>query len=131
MVNAVGTPPRHPESGIYLFRKRVPARLKASVGKSEIKFSLKTRDPILARIRNLEEMARLEREWAGIDAPIIDGRQAPLAPIDCKSVVGAVIQATNRADPPVAVAAPAKATLPLRSVFGAYAREAVHAPSTV
>ena len=48
MVTALGTPKRHPESGIYLFRKRVPERLKESVGKSEIKFSLRTRDPGLA-----------------------------------------------------------------------------------
>ena len=61
MVCALGTPKRHPESGIYWFRKRVPERLKESVGKSEIKFSLRSRDPVVARIRNLEEMARLER----------------------------------------------------------------------
>jgi hypothetical protein len=48
MVNAFGTPARHPQSGIYLFRKRVPERLQESVGKSEIKFSLHTREPRLA-----------------------------------------------------------------------------------
>jgi hypothetical protein len=67
MVNALFTPKRHPESGIFLFRKRVPERLKDVVGKSEIKFSLQTRDPAVARIRNLEELARLERAWAEID----------------------------------------------------------------
>jgi hypothetical protein len=35
--------------------------LKQSVGKREIKFSLQTRDPVVARIRNFEAMARLER----------------------------------------------------------------------
>lgn len=55
MVYALGTPKRHPKSGFYLFRKCVPEQLRESVG------SLRTRDPVLARIRNLEEMARLER----------------------------------------------------------------------
>jgi hypothetical protein len=44
MVYALGTPKRHPKSGFYLFRKRVPEQLRESVGKREIKFSLRTRD---------------------------------------------------------------------------------------
>lgn len=67
MVNTLFTPKRHPGSGIFLFRKRVPERLRAAVGRREIKFSLQTRDPVVARIRNLEEMARIERAWAEID----------------------------------------------------------------
>jgi hypothetical protein len=85
MVCALGTPKRHPESGIGWFRKRVPERLKESVGKSEVKFSLQTRDPVVARIRNLEEMARLERAWSGIDAAIVDGRGRPIARFECKA----------------------------------------------
>jgi hypothetical protein len=46
MVTALGTPKRHPKSGFYLFRKRVPEQLRESVGKREIKFSLRTRDPV-------------------------------------------------------------------------------------
>ena len=67
MVHALGTPKRHP-GGIFLFRKRVPERLRGAVGKSEIKFSLQTRDPVVARIRNVEETARLERAWSEIDS---------------------------------------------------------------
>jgi hypothetical protein len=81
MVCALGTPKRHPESGIYLFRKRVPERLKTAVGKSEIEFLLRTRDPVVARIRNLEETARLEREWSQIHAATIDGEGRDLASV--------------------------------------------------
>jgi hypothetical protein len=65
MACALGTPKRRPESGIYWFRKRVPDRLRAKVGKSEIKFSLRTREPDVARLRNLEAMLEIERAWAG------------------------------------------------------------------
>jgi hypothetical protein len=64
---------RHPDSGIFLLRKRVPERLKETVGKGEIKLSLRTRDPVVARIRHLELLAKIEREFAGIDAAIVDG----------------------------------------------------------
>jgi hypothetical protein len=73
------------KSGIYLFRKRVPERLKGSVGKSEIKFSLRTRDAAIARIRHLEELVKIERAWSGIDAAIIHGDGRVLAPLQCKS----------------------------------------------
>jgi cell division protease FtsH len=64
---------RHPDSGIFLLRKRVPERLKHIVGKREIKLSLGTTDRKVARIRCLEELAKIERAWSGIDASIIDG----------------------------------------------------------
>lgn len=72
MAHAFGTPKRHPESGIFLFRKRVPTHLTAILGKSEIKFSLKTRDPVVARIRNLEQTARIERAWSKIDGAVVE-----------------------------------------------------------
>ena len=48
MVHAFGTPKRHPESGVFLFRKRVAER-KKTVGKGEIKFLPQTRDVVVAR----------------------------------------------------------------------------------
>jgi hypothetical protein len=56
MVRALGAPKRHPDSGIFFLRKRVPERLRPHVGKREIKISLQTREAIVARIRNLELM---------------------------------------------------------------------------
>jgi Domain of unknown function (DUF6538) len=65
MVCALGTPKRHPGSGIYWLRKRVPDRLKAKVGKNEIEFSLRTRDSAVARLGNLEATIDVEPAWAG------------------------------------------------------------------
>jgi hypothetical protein len=42
MVTALGTPKRHPKSGFYLFRKRVPEQLRESVCQSAFKF-----DPLI------------------------------------------------------------------------------------
>jgi uncharacterized protein DUF6538 len=44
----------------------MPERLKVAVGKCEIKLSLRTRDPVIARIRSLELLANIERGFAGI-----------------------------------------------------------------
>jgi integrase len=138
MVHAVGTPKRHPESGIYLFRKRVPERLKESVGKSEIKFSLRTRDPVVARIRNLEETARLERAWSGGEAAPTDGCARTIARFECETAPASMAAAT--AEPAVAgahaspagpAAVPPKTPTPLRPIFESYAKEAELAPSTV
>jgi integrase len=141
MVHAVGTPKRHPESGIYLFRKRVPQQLRESVGKREIKFSLRTRDPVVARIRNLEEMARLERAWSGIDGRAVDADGRVPTPLRCTSAPGAVptdaVAATGFSQADIlladhsAQAAPFKAPVPLRPLFASYAREAQLAPATV
>jgi integrase len=146
MVNASFTPKRHPESGIYLFRKRVPERLKDVVGKSEIKFSLQTRDPAVARLRNLEELARLERAWLGIDASIVDGEGRTLARFQCKSAsdaepagtvaAGAVSSPTDSSADhslagPTAVAASDRAPVPLRPLFKSYGKEAQLSPATV
>jgi hypothetical protein len=43
-------PFRHPVTGIYWYRKRVPDALRSIVGKREEKVSLKTRDPAEAKI---------------------------------------------------------------------------------
>ena len=136
MVCALGTPKRHPESGIYWFRKRVPDRLRESVGKSEIKFSLRTRDPDVARLRNLEAMLRLERQWSGIDLVALDAGGQPLLHLQCKST------SLPCADEPLEIPRatytsrspdqePAKKAVALGTVFESYAAEAELAASTV
>lgn len=52
-------PFRHPETGIFWFRKAVPIALGERVGKREISQSLATRDPDTAK----ERAAPLEAEW--------------------------------------------------------------------
>jgi hypothetical protein len=51
----------------------VPAWLQPILAKRKIRLSLGTTDRKVARIRCLEELARIERAWSGIDASIIDG----------------------------------------------------------
>jgi hypothetical protein len=122
MVYALGTPKRHPESGICWFRKRVPHRLKNSAGKTEIKFSLRTRDPIVVRMRNLEAIVEIERKWAVVDA---HGRA--VSQLQCKGSPGTEVE---RPRPAVLVRKPATRFDPeaepvgLRAVFEAYATEA-------
>lgn len=135
---------RHPDSGIFLLRKRVPERLKEAVGKGEIKLSLRTRDPVVARIRHLEELAKIERAWSGIDAAIIDGEGRVLASLQCKfasdATEAAPVDTTAAADPspadpspagPIAAAATGKPPVPLRSLFKSYGKEAQLSPATV
>lgn len=126
---------RHPDSGIFQFRKRVPAWLQPIVGKREIKLSLGTTDRKVARIRCLEELARIERAWSGIDASIIDGEGRVLARV----VPGAAPPASSdeaAANAPAAadsvLSAPAdKAPVPLRALFKSYAKEAQLSHATV
>jgi hypothetical protein len=136
MVQALGTPKRHPESGIYLFRKRVPERMRESVGRREIKFSLRTRDTAVARIRNPEEMVRLERAWSKVDGTTVDGFGHPIAHVACESACGpttgaAVEPAADDAGSGGTVVALPMVAVPLRPIFASYAKEAELAPSTV
>jgi integrase len=143
MVNALFTPKRHPESGIFLFRKRVPDWLKPVVGKSEIKFSLRTRDPAIARLRQLEALAKVERAWAEIDGTLLENSERFASSLDSKfarasSVAGertpAVADAGSaRLDAASLSVAPGgpKASVRLRPMFASYAKEAELAPSTV
>jgi integrase len=103
MVLALGTPKRHPESGIYWFRKRVPDRLRDSVGRTEIKFSLRTRDPQVARLRNLDAMLRLERVWAG-DVALLGADGVPVAFYECKGLAAEAPAGISAAKPDVATA---------------------------
>jgi hypothetical protein len=59
-------PQKHPKTGIYWFRKVVPAKLRSLVGKREVKQSLRTRDPAEAKRLHLEALARLETRWANL-----------------------------------------------------------------
>ncbi len=140
MVCALGTPKRHPESGIYWFRKRVPGRLRAKVGKSEIKFSLRTRNPDIARLRNLEALIDVERAWAAYDFTIVDAASCCVVPIECKSTSIAPSMVAARPSleslPPVSPTRSNEEKMPgadatLRAIFKSYAAEAELAPAIV
>lgn len=151
---------RHRDSGIFQLRKRVPKWLRRTIGKREIKISLRTRDPVVARIRHLELLARIERELSSIDASIVEGKGRLLANLQCKfepdapsaeppSVDAPLVDVSSvnvssvdvrcgsagavafAAVEPSAVAADGKTPVPLRPLFTSYGKEAQLSPATV
>ncbi len=67
---AMARPWKHPQTGIYWLRKRMPERLRIIVGKTEEKFSLKTRDPDEAKRLQAEALVAIEGRWRSLQAPI-------------------------------------------------------------
>lgn len=65
---AMSRPWKHPDSGVYWFRRGVPAELRALVGKREEKRSLQTKDPTIAKQRHAEALAEVEARWANLRA---------------------------------------------------------------
>jgi integrase len=68
MVLVMARPFRHPVTGIYWYRKRVPDALRSLVGKREEKVSLKTRDPAEAKIAHAKIAADVEERWHRLTA---------------------------------------------------------------
>jgi len=64
MVLAMCRPVKHPTTGVYLFRKRVPKQLRSLVGRAEIKRSLGTKDKSKAGRLHREMAEAIERGWA-------------------------------------------------------------------
>ncbi|MGE5387637.1 MAG: DUF6538 domain-containing protein, partial [Hyphomicrobiales bacterium] len=68
MALAMARPWKHPKTGIYWLRKRVPDELRSLLGKREEKRSLGTRDPEQAKRRHAQALAELEDRWANLQA---------------------------------------------------------------
>ncbi len=68
MALSMSRPWKHPKTGVYWLRKRIPDDLRPILGKLEEKRSLKTRDPAEAKRRHLEALAQLETQWANLRA---------------------------------------------------------------
>jgi hypothetical protein len=66
MVLGMARPQRHRRTGVYLFRRRVPRRLQAVVGKTEEVRSLGTKDPAVARERFAAVAAEVEERWRNL-----------------------------------------------------------------
>ncbi len=62
----MATPFRHPHSGIFWYRRRVPADLIELVGKKEEKVSLRTRDPGEAKAAYIRVAGEVEARWANL-----------------------------------------------------------------
>jgi len=65
MPSSMSPPWKHP-SGVYWFRRGVPADLRTLVGKREEKQSLKTKDPTIARQRHAKVLAEVEERWVNL-----------------------------------------------------------------
>jgi integrase len=63
---AMSRPWKHPDSGVYWFRRAVPADLRALVGKREEKQSLKTKDAAVAKQRHAQALSEVEARWANL-----------------------------------------------------------------
>ena len=90
-------PWKHPDSGFYWFRKRVPDDLREAIGKREERFSLGTRDPTEAKRLHVLKLAEVEERWSNLRAG-----QRPLSPDDIArlaSEIGDQFRAQLEADP--------------------------------
>ena len=63
MVLSTSRPFKHPDTHVYYFRKAVPADLRATIGKWEVRRSLKTKNQAEARERYAKVAAEIAAEW--------------------------------------------------------------------
>ena len=66
MTLAMSRPWKHPNSGVYWLRKRVPDDLRQVIGKSEEKRSLGTRNADEAKRRHAQALLELDARWANL-----------------------------------------------------------------
>ncbi|HEY1864891.1 MAG TPA: DUF6538 domain-containing protein, partial [Roseiarcus sp.] len=66
MVLSMARPWKHPKTGMYWFRKVVPAALRPLVGKTEVRRSLRTKDPRAAALRHPKVAAEVAAEWESL-----------------------------------------------------------------
>jgi hypothetical protein len=59
-------PWRHPKTGIYWFRKAVPADLRSILGKREVKVSLRTHNPNIAQQEHIKIAAEVAEQWSSL-----------------------------------------------------------------
>ena len=66
MALSMSRPWKHPDSGYYWSRRRVPEDLRALVGKREERHSLGTRDPVEAKRLHVLKLAEIEERWSNL-----------------------------------------------------------------
>jgi hypothetical protein len=66
MALSMTRPWKHPKTGMYWLRRRVPEDLREIVGKTEEKRSLKTKDPAEARMLLAQALTDLDTKWANL-----------------------------------------------------------------
>jgi hypothetical protein len=65
---AMSRPWKHPKTGTYWLRKRVPDELIKLVGKREELRTLATKDPAVAKVKHAAALAEIEAKWANLKA---------------------------------------------------------------
>jgi hypothetical protein len=63
MVLAMSRPYKHPKTGVYWLRKRVPADIAALTGRVPITRTLGTKDSEQAKRKHTDVLAQLDAEW--------------------------------------------------------------------
>lgn len=71
MVLRMSRPVKHPKTGIYQLRKRVPKHLVSLVGTDFVKMSLRTRNPDEARVLHARLLADIEARWHQLSAGVL------------------------------------------------------------
>ena len=66
MALRMARPWKHPKTGIYWLRKRVPQDLRPVLGKREEKRSLQTRDAAEAKRRHMQVLTEVESQWTNL-----------------------------------------------------------------
>jgi integrase len=66
MALRMASPWKHPKTGMFWFRRRVPDRLRPLVGKTIVSRSLATKDVGDAKRRFLQVAAEIDREWTAL-----------------------------------------------------------------
>src|SRR4051794_36507101 len=66
MALRMARPWKHPKTGIYWLRKRVPEDLRPILGKREEKRSLQTRDAAEAKRRHMQVLTKVESQWTSL-----------------------------------------------------------------
>jgi hypothetical protein len=64
---AMTRPWKHPDSGLYWFRRRVPDDLRQALGRREERFSLGTREPGEAKRLHALKFAEVEERWSSAE----------------------------------------------------------------
>jgi hypothetical protein len=82
MVLQMPRPFKKPETGVYYLRRIVPADIRAITGKTEVRRSLKTKDPRTAARRFTEAAREVEKEWEELRREPESTAFANLAPQD-------------------------------------------------
>ena len=65
MALQMARPYKHPRTGVYYFRQRVPTDLRPLLGDKIVSRSLGTKEPEAAKLRNVDEVRKQALIWAG------------------------------------------------------------------